>query len=777
MEALKGYGRTFLLRWLPHTLRRQFLLAVAVLTSLILAGGGTALYALNSSAKMTHLLVEERLAQMQQAQDLVQRTLLIERESYQLTEAESLTEMRADYGEIVRQLSEFDDVVDQLANNEDLALLELHQASQLFRTTANIVAQLLETNLREAGAGKKTTSGTAKRYLRELHEQSGALVGATRLQSDRFVELYRDSVRHLEATSRRNARWVMFLLAGSLVVAWMVSQWFLGQHVLGRLQQLSRNLRRGSSDESVETQGPGADMDASLHDEIDDMSHAVDLFQEDRRRLGLRTTELLLARDAAETANKAKSVFLANMSHELRTPLNAILGFSSLMRSAPDLPESQRENLDIINRSGEHLLKLINDVLEMAKIEAGRLQLDVATFDLWATVQEVADSMGLRAREKGLRLLLDRAPEVPHFAKGDEARLRQILLNLVSNAVKFTMEGGVTIRLGTRENSRRHLLLEVEDTGPGISQKDQARLFQPFVQLAPSPVSKGIEGTGLGLAITQEFVQLMNGVITLQSEVGKGSLFRVDLPLEPADAEEVSSLHDRSVGVVIGLAPGQRRYRVLVVDDQPENLMLLNKLMTDIGMETRTAKNGEECESIFKVWAPDLIWMDRRMPVMDGLEATRRIRRLPNGDKVKIVAVTASAFNEQFQEMRDAGMDDFVRKPYRFDDIYDCMTRQLGVKFLYDTASASQPSAEGAHLGMELAPRLALLPLDLRQELQRALETLERERGEAVIQKVCDVDQELGYALSRLARGFDYPTILNALAENLRPQVLQGNAD
>ena len=238
-----------------------------------------------------------------------------------------------------------------------------------------------------------------------------------------------------------------------------------------------------------------------------------------------RTAELLLARDAAEAANKAKSMFLANMSHELRTPLNAILGFSSLMRREPDVSPSQQETLDIINRSGEYLLALINDVLEMAKIEAGRLQLDVAPFDLGAMVRDAADMMRLRAEEKGLRLQLDQSSAFPRYIKGDEARLHQILVNLVGNAVKFTRHGGVIIRLGLRDNGQ-HLLMEVEDTGIGIKPEDQKRLFQPFVQLG-EPGSR--KGTGLGLVITRQFVELMGGSIGVESTPGKGSIFRVEI--------------------------------------------------------------------------------------------------------------------------------------------------------------------------------------------------------------------------------------------------------
>ena len=223
-----------------------------------------------------------------------------------------------------------------------------------------------------------------------------------------------------------------------------------------------------------------------------------------------RTAELLLARDAAQAASKAKSLFLANMSHELRTPLNAILGFSRLMQQGQEVPPELRDYLDIINRSGEHLLELINAVLETAKIESGKLQLEVAPFDLGAMVREVVELMRLRAQEKGLTLVLDQSSQFPRHIKGDEARLRQILVNLVGNAVKFTDRGGVTIRLGVENNAHQYLTIEVEDTGPGIASEDQPRLFEPFVQLGEELPGSG---TGLGLSITRQFVQLMGGRI------------------------------------------------------------------------------------------------------------------------------------------------------------------------------------------------------------------------------------------------------------------------
>ena len=465
--------------------------------------------------------------------------------------------------------------------------------------------------------------------------------------------------------------------------------------------------------------------------------------------------ELRKARDAAEAANKAKSVFLANMSHELRTPLNAILGFSSMIRKDAQFPDSQQRNLEIINRSGEHLLNLINDVLDMAKIEAGRIQLEESQFDLGGIVRDVTDMMSVRARDKGLQLLVDQSSEFPRFIVGDEARLRQALINLIGNALKFTEQGGVTLRLGTQQNAVAHLLIEVEDTGSGIAPEDQQRIFEPFVQLGEQGDNKG---TGLGLTITRQFVQLMGGHLTLESTLGKGSLFRLDLPLTEVKEVDIAKPKEAKQGEVLSLAPGQPSYRVLIVEDQLENQLLLSQLMENIGLQAKIAKNGKQGVQLFQSWRPHLIWMDRRMPIMDGIEATQAIRQLPEGKEVKIVAVTASAFMEQRDEMIGAGMDDFVRKPYRANEIYQCLSKHLGVKYIYEGV----PDAE--KIAPALTPQmLAVLPEVLRSELKKALESLERERIAAVIERVADHDRQLHKVLTQLTDNFDYPAILNAL--------------
>ncbi|MEJ2464459.1 MAG: ATP-binding protein [Candidatus Thiodiazotropha sp.] len=750
--------------WMPQTLRLQFQLAIAALTLLILAGGITAVYALMTSDITIRQLAEARLVQMQDAHDLVQRTLLIERASYQLADATSLVEMRQSYQEITELLAELDRLIGRLTTDDNgSALLELHLSSQLFRNTVNVSARLHEREIAVGADDDRPFPKTESRqyYLNELRKQAEGMIDAARFQSEHFNLRYRETVQLLDETMQRNMRWVTGLLAGSFVLTWMVAQWFLGWHVLGRLQQVSRNLRFDSDDETGVELAQNSSRERLFRDEIDEMAHAVELFKADRRELGKRSGELVVARDEAQAANRAKSQFLANMSHELRTPLNAILGFSALLQQDTGLTANQHQNVDIINRSGGHLLTLINNVLEIAKIESGKLHLKVAPFDLGHLVRDVFEMMRLRAEQKGLQLMIDQSSEFPRYIKGDEARLRQILVNLVGNAVKFTQQGRVTIRLGVKDNARQHLLIEVEDTGPGISPEEQKRLFQPFVQLTRGAAQ---QGTGLGLSIAQQFAHLMEGDIVLESQPGKGTLFRVNLPLTLTREEEIDLLDKNSAGEngeVIGLAPGQPHYRILIAEDQRENQLLLVQLMNRLGLESRTVENGEECVECFRSWRPDLIWMDRRMPVMDGIEATRRIRALPEGDKVKIVAVTASVFKEQQSEISAAGIDDLVHKPFLFSEIYDCLARQLKVGFIYSTTSTTDHIEEEA-----LTPQhLAILPENLRYELKLALESLDLQRISAVVNQSGKFNPELKQILSGLVAGYNYPQILAVLSK------------
>ena len=475
-----------------------------------------------------------------------------------------------------------------------------------------------------------------------------------------------------------------------------------------------------------------------------------------------RTTELLEARDVAVAANRAKSIFLANMSHELRTPLNAILGFSSLLRNT-NLSDHQRRDLDIINRSGEHLLTLINDVLDVAKVEAGRTVITTAPCDVEALVFEVTEMMRVRAEEKQLTLLVEQTPSVPPYVKADIAKLRQVLINLLANAVKYTEEGSITLRLDAvceASGESATVRFEVEDTGIGIAAEDQRRIFDAFEQVANAEAQKG---TGLGLAITKQFVDLMGGKIELESAPGKGSRFRVEIPLEILN--DVARKLPEVAREVVGLEAGQPEWRILIVEDHEESRAVLERMLHNAGLNVRTAGNGAVAIEVFEEWRPDFIFMDLRMSVMGGIEATKRIRSLPGGAEVKIAAMTASAFTSERERVLASGMQDFIRKPYRPPDVFDCLASHLGVRFQFVQEPTSPPTKLSNRTRTE---SLAGIPQELRKELADAVVSLNHERVAAVIVKVAEADTALAEVLRGMNDQASYTAILRLIEPSRR---------
>lgn len=472
-----------------------------------------------------------------------------------------------------------------------------------------------------------------------------------------------------------------------------------------------------------------------------------------------RTEELAEAKESAESANRAKSAFLANMSHELRTPLNAILGFSQLMERDPNISASQREYLDIISKSGVHLLGLINDVLELSKIEAGRTTLIATTFDLHEVLKNLTEMFRLTAVKKGLYLETEIAPDLPRYIMTDEQKLRQVITNLLSNAIKFTEVGGVAVEAGLVHYEETHVTLSftVSDTGPGIVEDDISSLFEPFVQTAHGVSAQG--STGLGLPISRQFAQLMGGDVYFERRPGRGATFRFVIQAELTEPTAVI-LEDAALKVT-GIQPEQPDFRVLVVEDNEYSRLLLLQLLESVGFQVEEAENGREAVELFERFQPHLIWMDMRIPIMNGYEATRLIREKPQGKETFILALTASAFEEQRANIIIAGCDDFVRKPFRESEIFDKMTEYLGVQYLYDNQPVVKTAPKSSRVEEVITPAvLATMPAEWRQELHDAAT---RARADKITRLLREIEAEhplVAQTFARLVDEFQFDKIM-----------------
>ncbi|WP_366025328.1 PAS domain S-box protein [Microcoleus sp. PH2017_08_TRC_O_A] len=477
------------------------------------------------------------------------------------------------------------------------------------------------------------------------------------------------------------------------------------------------------------------------------------------------------AKEAAEAANKAKSTFLANMSHELRSPLNAVIGFAQVMIRSKNLSPENQEDVGIILRSGEHLLTLINQVLDLSKIEAGRTTINEKSFDLYRILDDLEDMFALKAEEKGLQLIFDRDAEVPHYISTDEVKLRQVLINLLNNAIKFTSQGGVSVQVkGGKRNlhknsadempGRYSLHFEVQDTGAGIATEEIHQLFEAFVQTTTGKDSQ--EGTGLGLAISRQFVQLMGGEITVSSEVGKGALFQFDIQVHLVEASDIES--KKALRRVVALEPNQPPYRLLIVDDKPLNRQLLVKLLSPLGFLLREANNGQEAVDIFRDWEPHLIWMDMRMPVMDGYEATKQIKTTTGGQATAIVALTASVLEEERAVILSTGCDDFMRKPFREEDIFAAMGKHLGVRYIYEEPTEVSMGGAGESSQDVLTPEaIASLSPDWRVQFKQNILSVDMEAIASSIAQIGTINPSLAAALQDCINNFEYDRILTTI--------------
>lgn len=490
------------------------------------------------------------------------------------------------------------------------------------------------------------------------------------------------------------------------------------------------------------------------------MKQLKESFETLETRVKERTMEL-------QNANRAKREFLSKMNHELRTPLNVIIGYAEQLYQDTSLPTSQKKQLEIINRSSEHLLSLINEILDISKIEAGQIDLQENTFDLYQLLTELKDVFALPAQAKNINIVLEnQLIHQFHYIYADENKLRQVLINLLNNAVKFTQIGTITLRAKSLENQSlvkqtspesSIIQLQVEDTGQGIAPEEIDKLFRAFEQTETG--RSLFTGTGLGLYICHQFIELMGGKITVTSHLNIGTIFTIELPIKLKTAEAI--LPQKTVNKVIGLAPNQPQYRILVVDDHLESRNLLLNLMSSVGLSVQGAKNGQEAIDLWQRWQPHLIWIDLEMPILDGCEATRRIKQTTNTPIPYIIALTADASASKRQIALSCGCDDFVSKPFQAAIIWKKMTQYLGLQYI-DEQSETKVDSSPNHPHQQYI----LTPNAFNQVSQEWLEQLYQAslhlQGKQVLWLIEQISQShpmLAQSLKELAQTYRFDTI------------------
>jgi CheY-like chemotaxis protein len=468
-----------------------------------------------------------------------------------------------------------------------------------------------------------------------------------------------------------------------------------------------------------------------------------------------RTDQLQIAKKEAELANRTKSIFLANLTHEIRTPMNAIMGYSQLLQMDKEFPKKFRKQIETINNSGEHLLCLINDILEMSKIEAGGTKLTFTSFDFHKLIKDAFHLFQPRIQKKGLTFSLNINPKVPQIIKSDEGKIRQIVINLLGNSIKYTQEGFVNLEILPDPANPLKIIIQVSDSGIGIAAENLQKIFDPFEQIQ-GKLTEG--GTGLGLSISRQFARLLNGDIQVASQLEAGSVFTFTFQYNFGDPLEVkTNLPDKNI---LSIKNPQKETRILIVDDRASNRDILVQMLTPLGFFVKEATNGIEALQIYTDWNPDLILLDIVMPEMDGKEVIRSIRKNNPQDTTKIIVITASALEEDRKEILDLGAQSFIRKPFRPSMIYNEIGNLLNIEYIYEESAPKEDEQLKTERTKALWQSLKVIPATLLQSLKEATIIGDVQLLKAIILEIIPYHKDLSIELEKMIEDLSFDQLL-----------------